>query len=810
MIYNLSNGWRMRVVKADLEKGIMGCQFQLIEGGTWSPIQDLSSLEVEALTEATAEKLVKLPGDKLIKTKLGEYYIAELREIAGLFHDGQWSAFYAFSSSGAITPGLASEAKDAIASLDRPDSFDYDEEDENTKSPAEYEDMLNAIASLEEFLPEEEVEASSNEKIELKVKAKVEAASNFYNMRKNEADTYLGNLLEQGTGGIHRDAYWRPINQIFSRLERAGIQIQNLETKYYKNKESSNTLGDGKEWKFEVPFDKGGWHVQILASFAGSVKDPSDAYDIVITKTYSASLKKEVEASAEELCLCGCLPSKCQCHPECSCGCNKRAESFNIERAYRRLQARKAGKEYAKEDLLPREVAAATSSEISKKIAKIYNKGMSRDWDLSSLDDILDEYLPAKPQDTGHKDLWDQITHMPEELSSAMWKEVEEELKELEKADIADEIEVGDLVDFGPYGKLYVVDLEAMGKPKWFWVTDKESERFNNDAQGWSIQKYLAEKILEKGSELDEEDYEEEEALGIAIEANKSAQEFSQEIEKLIEKHLPGVFHGAHFQYNIFPAVYVQFSELTPEEAESSSVALLNSKFLTKVLIYGWTKEGVQEEDKIEFNVAQGPRQPKLIKKTGTQAQVLKHLENYLQKVAFAMKNPEKEAAKAKLEYAFASLEDAFTPAELKKIINHAFNNDDLSDKLRSALYDYYFDEMPYGTQKARTGDPDEFVADRVQEEYKNEPIEIVIKNSLGKKEKEAKTTLFKVDKEIGDFFKGKDYTFEEFLANGSGKIEISGKDGKTYTVEVKADPVIIEAAMDSISWWLNFNLRRK
>ena len=37
----------------------------------------------------------------------------------------------------------------------------------------------------------------------------------------------------------------------------------------------------------------------------------------------------------------------------------------------------------------------------------------------------------------------------------------------------------------------------------------------------------------------------------------------------------------------------------------------------------------------------------------------------------------------------------------------------EVSDELHNALYDYYFDDMPYGTKKARDGDPYEWVADR-------------------------------------------------------------------------------------------------
>ena len=37
----------------------------------------------------------------------------------------------------------------------------------------------------------------------------------------------------------------------------------------------------------------------------------------------------------------------------------------------------------------------------------------------------------------------------------------------------------------------------------------------------------------------------------------------------------------------------------------------------------------------------------------------------------------------------------------------------EMSQHLHDALYDYYFDDMPYGVQKARTGDPYEWVSDR-------------------------------------------------------------------------------------------------
>jgi len=39
----------------------------------------------------------------------------------------------------------------------------------------------------------------------------------------------------------------------------------------------------------------------------------------------------------------------------------------------------------------------------------------------------------------------------------------------------------------------------------------------------------------------------------------------------------------------------------------------------------------------------------------------------------------------------------------------------DLPYFTRDTLYDHYMDEMPYGVMKARTGDPDVWIADRLQ-----------------------------------------------------------------------------------------------
>jgi len=40
-------------------------------------------------------------------------------------------------------------------------------------------------------------------------------------------------------------------------------------------------------------------------------------------------------------------------------------------------------------------------------------------------------------------------------------------------------------------------------------------------------------------------------------------------------------------------------------------------------------------------------------------------------------------------------------------------------EELHSKLFDYYADEMPYGTAKARTGDPDVWILERVEQALK-------------------------------------------------------------------------------------------
>jgi hypothetical protein len=58
------------------------------------------------------------------------------------------------------------------------------------------------------------------------------------------------------------------------------------------------------------------------------------------------------------------------------------------------------------------------------------------------------------------------------------------------------------------------------------------------------------------------------------------------------------------------------------------------------------------------------------------------------------------------------------TDPMVQEIMKYLTDNHD-SEKLDSFLYDHFQEDMPYGTQKARDGDPSNWIADRMSEIFK-------------------------------------------------------------------------------------------
>jgi len=76
------------------------------------------------------------------------------------------------------------------------------------------------------------------------------------------------------------------------------------------------------------------------------------------------------------------------------------------------------------------------------------------------------------------------------------WKKQKSKVKESrfsENIDI-DEIEPGDYVDFGSYGKLWICSIDDDQA----WVTDDEDCAGDPDASGWSIRLSYAKRILNR------------------------------------------------------------------------------------------------------------------------------------------------------------------------------------------------------------------------------------------------------------------------------------------------------------------------
>lgn len=97
-------------------------------------------------------------------------------------------------------------------------------------------------------------------------------------MDKAKGVRWLNGLIRKNNlRGIFRDTYWKPIMEVFKLLAHQGVPISNSTNFYTK---------DSKTWKFEVEWlgPKGRpvtGYGMIVASGAGSVNDPLDAYDVV-------------------------------------------------------------------------------------------------------------------------------------------------------------------------------------------------------------------------------------------------------------------------------------------------------------------------------------------------------------------------------------------------------------------------------------------------------------------------------------------------------------------------------------------------
>jgi hypothetical protein len=115
--------------------------------------------------------------------------------------------------------------------------------------------------------------------------AKTLLASNALDGMNNvKAKRIVNDLLHSNTpSGMLRDDDWRHVDAIWKALTAAGIDYVMTEAVYHKGNDNSPT---DKTWKFTVQFVNNNGRPTtlygvVVAAFAGTVSDPTSAYDLV-------------------------------------------------------------------------------------------------------------------------------------------------------------------------------------------------------------------------------------------------------------------------------------------------------------------------------------------------------------------------------------------------------------------------------------------------------------------------------------------------------------------------------------------------
>lgn len=118
----------------------------------------------------------------------------------------------------------------------------------------------------------------------------------------------------------------------------------------------------------------------------------------------------------------------------------------------------------------------------------------------------------------------------------------------------------------------------------------------------------------------------------LAAEPITTGEQMVKALKDQISKDFPQFMQRVRFDASLSPSVNMHFADITEEQHKGSNVAFYNAPHGITVVIHGFGKDGAVKE-KLEFAPQMAPRDPKLIKKTGTPEQVLKHFGNWLTKL---------------------------------------------------------------------------------------------------------------------------------------------------------------------------------
>lgn len=153
----------------------------------------------------------------------------------------------------------------------------------------------------------------------------------------------------------------------------------------------------------------------------------------------------------------------------------------------------------------------------------------------------------------------------------------------------------GDLVDFGTYGELYVCNPDY--SEDYYWVTDEEFNRDNEFADGWSILKDLAKKVVEEyeEEEFDFSDYDLEDEFNNLI---ANSEDFKEDLEisdvdneNENEKDAEDVMLNEAVSWEYYDNYSNIVDKYLPDTGEGESKASQAVTALNK-LIYKWYNDG--------------------------------------------------------------------------------------------------------------------------------------------------------------------------------------------------------------------------
>lgn len=178
------------------------------------------------------------------------------------------------------------------------------------------------------------------------------------------------------------------------------------------------------------------------------------------------------------------------------------------------------------------------SEEVRTKITDYLNN--ANDNEMSSI--TLDSYEDLGDTETGHKYkvMYSVTTHnvvgQDEESGNKIYKdtsdyhvdEIEIPCECLTEDKVPTNLPKGTLVDFGPYGDLYIV--HEVDDETW-WVSDE-----SDDESGWSIKKDLADRVISYPDDYDEDDEEDIDYFSEATQASNVSSGKVDSIDLIVDE----------------------------------------------------------------------------------------------------------------------------------------------------------------------------------------------------------------------------------------------------------------------------------